>query len=307
MICESDSTSTTADRRDVGPGRYYVIVEPTTADATDYTLSVTFTDPPVRIPGDVCSIPLDLTPAAIPGMGSQTVDVSRLDPMLDARPSCGPTVGRDAMFTFTLPATQDATITVNGTGTIYGALETMCGTTPAVPPGGCWSSATPLTRNFRSLPAGTYYFVAETTSTTGSMSATLDVRAPTPIPMNDHCPGIVLPVTGASRRDTTIGFTNDVNVSACSAGGTSYPDAFYEFTLTTRSRVVANLSRDSGGAIYAAIQATCGATTTLACGTSAGTTNALSATLDPGTYYLVVETPTASTSDFTLDFFTFAM
>ncbi|MBN8614456.1 MAG: hypothetical protein J0L92_27900 [Deltaproteobacteria bacterium] len=304
MICESDGTTTSIDRRDLGPGRYYIIVEGTTDDATDYNLTVTLTDPLPRIPGDVCSMPLDVTPAAIPGTRTQMVDISRLDPLLDARPSCGPVgSGRDAVFTFTTTAVQDLTLTINGTGTLYGAMMTTCGT-PATETG-CWTSSSgTLTRTWRSLAAGTYYFIVQTTSTFGTMTANLDVRTPTPIPMNDRCPGIAL-TAPAFRTDTTIGFTSEVNLTTC--GGSGSPDAFYSFTLGARSRVVAVATRGAGGTITAAIQTTCGATSTLACGGGSSTTANISTTLDPGTYYLVVETPSSSESDFTLDFFVTAL
>jgi hypothetical protein len=83
------------------------------------------------------------------------------------------------------------------------------------------------------------------------------------------------------------------------------PDAFYSFTLAARSRVIVNLSRGSGGTIHSALQSTCGATTTILCGTSSGTTSNITTTLDPGTYYIVVETPSSAEADFTLDFVTF--
>jgi hypothetical protein len=303
MICETDTTTTTIERRDLGPGRYYLVVEPSSEDATDYTLMVTLTDPPVRIPGDVCSMPLDVTPAAIPGMRSQMVDVVRLDPLLDARPSCGPVgFGRDAVFTFTLAAPQDITLTVNGSGTLYGAMMTACGM-PASE-SGCWTTSTgTLARTYRALPAGTYYFVVQTTSTFGTLTANLDVRAPTAIPLNDRCPGI--PITSpTTRTDTTVAFGSEVNLTACGAG-TGAPDAFYSFTLAARSRVIVNISRGSGGTIHSALQSTCGATTTILCGTSSGTSSNITTTLDPGTYYLVVETPSSAEADFTLDFVTF--
>jgi hypothetical protein len=303
LLCQNDAMTTTLERRDLGPGRYFLVVEPTTEDATDYSLMVSLTVPPPRIAGDVCSIPLDVTPAVIPGARTQSVDVGRLDPLLDARPSCGLAgTGRDAVFTFTLAAPQDLTLTVNGPGTLYGALMSTCGI-PASE-SGCWTaSGGTLTRTYRGLAAGTYYFVVQTTSTFGTITANLDVRAPTPVPMNDRCPGIAL-VAPATRTDTTLAFANDVNLVAC-GGGAGSPDAFYSFTLTARSRVIVNLSRGSGGTIHSAIQSTCGAPTTIVCGTSSGTSSNLATTLDAGTYYIAVETPSASEADFTLDFVAF--
>ncbi len=297
LLCETDGTSTTVERRGLGPGRYYIIVEPSATDATDYSLSVTLTDP---LPGDVCSLPADVTPAAIPGTRTVGLDVSRL--ALDSAPSCGPAgTGRDGVWTFTTTAVQDVTLTVSGVaGTIYGSLQTTCGT------GGlrCTTGSGTLSQNYRSLPAGTYYFVAQTTAASGTMNLAIDVRAPTPIPMNDRCPGITI-TSPTTRTDTTADFTSEVDTGTCSGSGRGYPDAFYQFTLAARSRIVATASRPTSGAIYLGVTSTCASPTALACDSSGGMSASVSTTLDPGTYFLFVETPATAPSDFTLDFVAF--
>lgn len=299
LQCSSYTSSLT--RRELSPGRYYVVLE-ASGEPTDYSVTITLTDPPPRTPGDACSAPLDLTPTSIPGTRTQTIPVAGLEAALDAPLSCGSGTGRDGVFTFTLAAPQDVTLAVSGPGTLYGALRTSCGL-PASETG-CWSSSTgTLTRNFRALPAGTYSFVIQTTSSTGTFTGNIDVRAPTAIPTNDRCPGIDLGA-GATRTDTTIAFGNDVNLPTCSGGTSGHSDAFYSFTLTERRRVIISATRGSGGVIYTALLATCAATTATACGASSGTTSTLATTLDAGTYYVVVETPAAAESDFTLDFVT---
>jgi hypothetical protein len=234
-------------------------------------------------------------------MRSAGTDVARL--MLDNPVSCAPAgTGRDAVWTFTTTAVQDVTITASGvSGTIYGALRGTCA------PGTdlrCTSAPSTLSQTYRSLPAGTYFFVAQTTAVSGTLNVAVDVRAPTPIPMNDRCPGITL-TSGTTRMDTTVDFSSEVDMGACAAGGRGFPDAFYQFTLASRQRVVASATRAAGGAIYMGITSTCASPTSLVCD-SAGTTRAsVSTTLDAGTYFLWVETPASATADYTLDFVTF--
>ncbi len=306
LTCGGGYLSTTLSRRELRPGRYYVILEPNSADAGPYTATFTLTDSPPRVPGDICSTPLDLTPAASPGSRTQTISVATLDPMLDARPSCGPTSGRDAVFQFTLTATQDVTLNATGPGTLYGALlGATCG--PGSTERGCWTgSSGGLVRSIRSLPAGTYYYVVETTGASGTLSMTLETRAPTALPMNDLCTSATTMTSGSTYRDTLVGFANEMNVAACSGGAVNLPDAFYRFTLTERRSVLIDITRDSGGPVYAALIAGCGSASSPTCGTSSGTTNTIRATLDPGTYYVIVEMPPSSTSEFVLQYVTLA-
>lgn len=298
--CETDGTTTSFSRLRLGPGRYYIVVEPSSTDATDYTLNVTLVDTPPPAPGDLCTVPIDVTPAAIPGMRTAGTDVSRL--MLDNPVSCAPAgTGRDAVWTFTTTAVQDITMTVTGSGTIYGALRGTCAPSTDLR---CTSASGTISQTYRSLPAGTYYFVAQTTAVSGMMNGTLDVRAPTPIPPTDRCPGATI-VPPTSRMDTTVGFSSEVDMGTCAAGLRGAPDAFYQFTLATRQRVVATATRGAGGAIYAGITTTCASPTSTACDMAGGTTASVATTLDPGTYFLWVETAAGAEADYTLDFFTF--
>lgn len=300
VICESDGMSTSFTRTRLGPGRYYLVVEPGSDSATEYTLNVSLIDTPPPAPGDLCTNPISITPATIPGMRTEMTDVGRL--MLDNPASCAPaSVGRDAVWTFTTTDVQDITLTVTGPGTLYGALRETCAPSTDLR---CTSATGTLSQTYRSLPAGTYFFVGQTTGTSGSLRATLDVRAPTPIPPNDRCPGIVL-TSPSSRMDTTVGFGSEVEFGACAGSLRGSPDAFYQFTLTERRRVVATATRDAGGAIYMGITATCGSAASMACDMSGGSSATVAITLDPGTYFLWVETPASSEADYTLDFVAF--
>jgi len=93
---------------------------------------------------------------------------------------------------------------------------------------------------------------------------------------------------GAPAHGDTTGGAHAL-VPSCIEGGTA-PERVYEITLTERSQLVADLSSSYDGALF--LRAQCGAGEDLACNDDAGGSTARShvdATLDPGTYYLVVD------------------
>lgn len=304
LTCTQEGSPTTVRRRGVGPGRYYIVLEAGSAEDTAYSLTVTIADAVPPPEGDSCVDPIEVTPTAIPGTASGSVAASATE--RDIGLSCGSTGSsyRDSVFSFTLTSTQDVSYTITHSGSTLGAaLQTTCGSSAAQIR--CVQEYdSSLTQSFRSLPPGTYYIVVQSDATSGNVTADVTVSAPTPIPANDRCPGIVVN-SGDSRHDTLIDFDSDADLS-CGSGGVS-PDAFYQFTLTSRRRVLAVATSDSSSAtMYVSITSTCGSSTSISCVSGSPSTTA-TATLDPGTYYIAVETPWWSTpTDFTLDFVTLA-
>jgi len=93
---------------------------------------------------------------------------------------------------------------------------------------------------------------------------------------------------GAPAHGDTTGGARVLSPS-CIENGTA-PERIYEITIEQRSQLVADLSSSYDGALY--LRAQCGAGQDLACNDDAGGSTARShvdATLDPGTYYLVVD------------------
>jgi hypothetical protein len=138
----------------------------------------------------------------------------------------------------------------------------------------------------------------------GTATASLFTREPTPIPPNDRCEGAIELTSGARRHDTTIGFGDDATGGSCAAWGT-FLDAFYTFTLTERSTVLFTVSDedDSGSNFYLTLRNGC-AGGELAC-VSGVPSATITETLEPGTYYLMVETYDWDPTDFQAFFFTF--
>jgi len=93
---------------------------------------------------------------------------------------------------------------------------------------------------------------------------------------------------GAPAHGDTTGGANALSPS-CIQGGTA-PERVYEIQIEQRAQLVADLSTGYDGALY--LRAQCGAGEDIACNDDAGgstTRSHVDATLDPGTYYLVVD------------------
>jgi hypothetical protein len=305
LQCMSGSTAEIR-RRGVPAGVYYILLEASTIDATDWTLNVTITTPPApRAVGDACStaVPITFSPGPMmseTGMGSASLGTAELD----SGTSCGgATAGsRDLYFYFDLATTRDVTVTTNGAGFHYVGTQTTCGMTGSEIR--CRSGSAPLSQIWRSLAPGRYYIAVATTLASGTVTATVETRPPTPIPPNDRCTGAITLTHGTSRRDTLIGFDDDV--MGCS--GTAFPDAFYTFTLATSRRVLISVSDPAGATtrrFYMTLRSSCASPPNLACSNGTGMTTppSINQMLTPGTYYLVIESSVADSSDFQIDYF----
>jgi hypothetical protein len=220
---------------------------------------------------------------------------------LDVGTGCGGTSisYRDTFFYFDLATTRDVTLeTMVGTGSFhYVSLNGSCGVIGSEIR--CRSGSGTVTNTFRSLPAGRYYVTTSTSVSSGNVTANITTAPPTPIPPNDRCSGAIEIGMGYSSVDTTIDFEDDL--AGCSGSGR--PDAFYQLTLTSRQRVLISadgLPTSGTHNMYLTLRNVCGAGTNLACGS--GDPAAITTTLDAGTYYLMVESLSfTSTYDYRLD------
>lgn len=284
-------------RRGLPPGEYFILLESSRTDATEWNLDVSIEDVMPRTEGDACSDPLELTD----GGGASTVDLTRME--FDFGTSCGgtsPTAHRDAVFSFTLTEPRDVSLTTTAPGFHWMSIGTECGAFGSELR--CRSGSSPLVNNFRSLAAGTYYVTVATSSTVGTVGASIVTSPATPIPPNDRCEGaIVIPPTGYMSLDTLVDFEDDV--VGCVGG---YSDAFYSLTLAARSRILVTASRPSGmtGNVSLTLRNACTDALNLACDTGSPSA-VLDRTLDAGTYSIIVEMPTTALGDFNMDVFIF--
>jgi hypothetical protein len=279
--------------RSVPAGEYAILVQ--TPTGVPFELNIREGAPTVDPPGDTCPSAVDIT------AGPGTANIPDL--LQDGLPSCSPmsTGYRDAYFYFELAATQDVTVSTSvGTSFHYIALQETCGDRSTELR--CWSGGSTPMQLWRSLPAGRYYIAASTSLTTGTVTASVDIRPPTPIPPNDRCSGAVLLTSGTSRGDTTIGFADDARGGTCASTGRI--DAFYTFTLPTSQLVLISVSdADAGSTDFAlTVRGDCGSpsdSSSAACVTGSRVAT-INQTLPAGTYYLLVETYSTDSSDYTI-------
>lgn len=266
-------------------GDYAIIVQ--TLGSVAFELDLRITDPTPPTPGDTCATAVDITTAGA------SVPASAL--LRDTPPSCTSTFGtyNDAYFYFDLDTTSDVTVTTHSAGAWhYVSVSTACGDVRSQLR--CQGGSNEQALTWRSLPAGRYFVTVASSPLSGDITASVDMRPPTPIPAYDRCDGAVMLTQGTARSDTMVGLDDD----ALGCAGTGYLDAFYEFTLNRRMRAVINVADDdgSGSFFFLTLLESCDSATSLTC--SSGNTPSINQILDPGTYVLMVETFASDPSDY---------
>lgn len=303
VVCTTPSSSMLR-RRSLGPGTYYILVEASDAAARTWTINVTITDPAPRAVGDACSSAIEITPPSgmTTGMGSTTLSTLEYD----VGTSCGAATGaRDAYFHFHTDALQDVSVTTSaGGGSHSQAVSTECGVRAAELR--CRTNTGSYSQTFRSLPAGDYWITVQTTAGAGVVSASIVIRPPTTVPMNETCAGptaLAYP-TDSRPLDTLTAFVDDLAGGSC--GATGMVDAFYQFTLPVTRHVILSATTVPAGSrrIVVTVRGACGPGIDLMCNSGMGSATTPSTLLDPGTYYVFVEMAEADAGDFRLDFAT---
>ena len=286
----ADGNPPSSVARSLPAGEYAIIVK--TSRATAFDLDVRIEPATPDPPFDTCSSAVDITE------GPATVDITTM--LEDTGSSCTPPSGtyRDAYFFFDLADVQDITIHTENTSffSYQTSLSSTCGDHASELR--CWSASGVQQQSWRSLPAGRYYVTTSSSQSSGMITASVDVRPPTPIPPNDRCSGAIMLTNGSSRTDTTIDFEPDDN--GCS--GTNFPDAFYTFTLSTRSRVIISATDPAppNANLYLSILDGCGGALVPGGCANGRPTATINNVFDPGTYVLMVETSPSEMTDFSL-------
>ncbi len=287
LSCSNRSDGIT--RRELPAGTYWILLETTNRSHREWELRVDIRDPSPQEPGDLCSGAIDITSA----MGS--VDLSAMES--DGGVSCGAGTSADAYFYFDLAETRDVTVNTNiPSFSSYFALSTACGAVGAERR--CVRASNMASHNFRSLEAGRYYVTLATFGRSGTATASIETRPPTPVPPNDRCAGAI-DISPPSYRstDTLVDFEDDVSGTSCS----ECPDAIYTLTLTEPREILVSASRVDGAgtsALRMTLREDCEAGPNIA--THNGHPSTLSEELEPGTYFLIVESSRFSLSDYNL-------
>lgn len=206
----------------------------------------------------------------------------------------------DAFFRLTLATTSDVLLTTSvGSSYYIVAMSPGCG--PSATDFVCRGRPSSSSELLPRLAPGTYYVAVHTASASGTIAVTADVRAPSPVPSNDRCPGLALDVSATvSRTDTLVGFEDDLVGGSCA--GVGRPDAFYTFSLSAARRVILSASAPSTAPIYLTLRTGCVGSTVVACSTGGGSA-AINQILAAGTYTIQVEQDASTTSAFNLTLF----
>jgi len=235
--------------------------------------------------------------------GSGTFSGSTRSLVGDYTLGCGPTTGPDAVFKFTLTEPHDVRVTISaaGLGSTAVALRSLaeCATGPSLR---C-NAGTPPTILQRSLPAGDYAILVKT-STAGAFDLTMMITDPTPIPPVDLC--------DASTEDVSAGGTfignfievEDQYAVSCHTGGTGFKDAAYKFTITSPKDVTLVATTTASSFMpttYVSLVRDCATpSTTIQCA-SGSSAMVRRRGLEPGTYYVLIESSQPDASAWTLN------
>jgi hypothetical protein len=323
----SSGASVTGSFRDLAAGDYFVIVENTMPGPV--TATATITPGGMRVTGDACStaasVPLGST---LPYAGNATVDFSTLLAGADYGTTCGSMSTqdppwRDAVYTFTLGADADTTVTVTPTGgwtpSYHWAIESTCGSQGSMR-GRCQSGSgsSPTSAVFFGVPAGTYYVVVETDTTPpagAGFRVNVSAIDPSMRPQYEVCPGANVPLsasgtnlTGSLMVDGSSPMLDRNAQNGTSCGSASSPanwtDMVFNFTIPDRRSVSVNFGSSSpplfwfveaetmcgvqSSGIPLSVSGGASATCSFVAGGGSGTDISLGS-LDAGTYYLVFE------------------
>ncbi|RLB55204.1 MAG: hypothetical protein DRJ42_06915 [Deltaproteobacteria bacterium] len=284
--CSSTAPATIL-RRSLGAGDYAIIVK--TSSGAPFDLALMFDAPTPIPPVDVCNASTEDVSAGgtFTGMFVEVED--------DYRLSChsSSTSYRDAAYVFTITEEKDVTITAStsagGFSSTYVSLLTDCA--DAATTIQCLSASAPMLRR-RGLPAGTYYILLES-STTSATTWSLDVTITPPVPRMpaDACSSAIdITTTPASVSLATQEFDGGTG-----CGGTSsfYRDSFFFFDLATTRDVT--LTTSSGSFHYVSLGTSCGVTgSEIRCRSGSGTLTNVFRSLPAGRYFVATSTSTSS-------------
>ena len=230
------------------------------------------------------------TAQMIPGAGTYSASTRGLTSNYTL--SCGSS-GADAIFAFTLTEPKDVRVSASGgSGTTSIAIRSAASCTGTTDLRcGSGASASALSR---SLPAGDYTILVKT-ATAVAFDLVVAIDDPTTVPPVDTCAAGTLDI---SAGGTFTGNFEDVNNDyqlSCHTG--MFKDAAYLLVLPSPKDVV--LTANTGTDTYMALVTDCTLGTSLNCQHET-TTTLRRRSLPAGTYYVIVESASATAMSWTL-------
>ncbi|MCC7537443.1 MAG: putative metal-binding motif-containing protein [Deltaproteobacteria bacterium] len=272
--------------RALDPGTYFVLVQ--TTDPTEVGVEIVVSEPTPPPPNLTCDGAIDVSDGGV--FRGSFVDVES-----STDHACGSFGGADLYYRFTLTETQDVSIRAStGTGdAVTLAVRRTCSDASSLVR--C-ANASPSSMLLHQLPAGDYFLVVEgPTFRETDFTLTIEILPPTPAPMGDLCTNPIPLTIGETVMGTLLGFEDDVATSC----GYHYRDVVYTFDLEERSDVRIEVGSSTGGYFFVETTQTCGMRPEIRC-VSGGPSRTVLRALEPGTYFVVVESFTARAFDLTL-------
>ncbi len=239
-------------------------------------------------PHDTCADPLDVSAG-----GVFTLPFDGAAP--DYSSSCGSAGAKDEVLVLTLTEAHSVRIAASGPDLTALTLRTTCDDRTTETSCG---SGFPARVRLRSLDPGTYFVIVSLAAASGSVDVTVDLSDPVPPPTNETCASPIDVSAGGTFTGSMAGVSDDITTTC---GFSGWPDLLYTFTTTDAQDVSISAVSDTGDSMGVAVESTCGdETSELRCmtGSPAGTTLH---ELPAGTYFIVLEGPSYSPVDFTLD------
>ncbi len=247
-------------------------------------------------PGDNCGSPQSLTPGLSCSVTNSTLYQATVGTPVS---SCGNTY--DVWYSMVVPANAiSVNIDVAATGNSLSSSNTFfaiysgSACTPTLVPGtACTAAGTSLALTTLTASATYYVRVFTTIATTGSgtnstkYAFTICARY-TPPPANDDCSGAVTIISGTScsaSSGTLVNATPSSGISLGCEGAGTYYDIWYKFVAAsnTQTLTVAGLESSVTNPEIQLYSGTCGALTSITC----GTTELTSSSLTIGTNYYI--------------------
>jgi hypothetical protein len=219
----------------------------------------------------------------------------------DVNSSCQRQGAPDAVLAFTLDKSQDLDFEVqpDDNMAVTMALQKTCGDPSSEQ---TCQSGVPLTTHLHDVAAGQYFLVLDSPAATMlTLTANAQAATPsTPVSGDDTCASAFeIPPTGGVFQGDTRGLTDDYHApvrDASCGGGALSPDAAFQLTLTDRKHVVARIDATFDSVLLRFDPPASGA---MPCsdpnpecnddGVMTGMNPQLDETLDPGTYYYIVD------------------
>ncbi len=253
------------------PGTYFVTVD--SADGTTGAFQLEIDANPT-VDNDSC-----MAPTALPFNGTtasslgDTTWATNGNVLGDLTPSCSDSArgtGRDVVFSYTLSAPQDVTVSVTPTGLsptfnpVVAVRSTTCGDASRAGERACVSPLAPTEGRLSLInqPAGTYFvWVDSAADTSGPFQLEVVTAPPTPPPANDSCStpavlvftGDVATVSGSTLQAANDNYAGDVSPTCSPSAKQSGRDVLYQFTLTQPQDVTFSLTPAAGSTLIPAL------------------------------------------------------